>query len=144
MTTNNISPNRRTLLAAVPITAVALSAAACSDASEPSDAGAGTSTDASSASGSSGDVLTRTSEVPVGGGVVVGDVVVTQASAGDFAAFSTTCPHRGCAVAPKDGRLDCPCHGSEFDLDGSLVNGPATKPLTSVAVEIRGTDIVRA
>lgn len=90
------------------------------------------------------EVLTKTTDVPVGGATVVGDVVVTQATAGKFAAFSTRCPHMGCAVAPQDGTLDCPCHGSEFTLDGSLVKGPATTGLTEVQISVNGTDIVKA
>ncbi|MCF8607630.1 Rieske (2Fe-2S) protein [Gordonia sp. HY442] len=146
MTENRITPSRRTVLTAAPLAAVVLGAAACGNDSGGSD-NASTAADSSpsdSAANSSSDVLTTTSAVPVGSGVVVDDVVVTQASAGDFAAFSTKCPHQGCAVAPKEGKLDCPCHGSEFDLDGSLVHGPATKGLTPVDVQVRGTDIVRA
>ncbi|GAA4679701.1 Rieske (2Fe-2S) protein [Gordonia humi] len=130
---------RRTVLVAAPITAVALGAAACggNDSNAPAS-------DAPAADTSSGTALTPTAKVPVGGGVVVGDVVVTQPVAGTFEAFSTTCPHMGCAVAPKDGDLVCPCHGSEFGLDGSLVQGPATTGLTPVRVQVRDADVVRA
>ncbi|MCF8589174.1 QcrA and Rieske domain-containing protein [Gordonia liuliyuniae] len=137
MTQNRTDLSRRTVLIAAPITAVALGAAACgSDDSSGSDGG-------STGQTSTGQMLTETSKVPVGGGIVVGDVVVTQAKEGEFAAFSTKCPHQGCAVAPKGDKLDCPCHGSEFNLDGSLVRGPATEPLTPVAVQVRGVDVVR-
>jgi nitrite reductase/ring-hydroxylating ferredoxin subunit/uncharacterized membrane protein len=46
-------------------------------------------------------------------------------------ALDDRCSHRGCAL--HEGRLEndtivCPCHGSTFRLDGSIVRGPATAP----------------
>lgn len=37
------------------------------------------------------------------------------------------CPHMGCALKwnPAEGSWDCPCHGSRFDADGRLKEGPA-------------------
>lgn len=37
------------------------------------------------------------------------------------------CPHMGCRLErnPDEGSYDCPCHGSRFDKDGRLINGPA-------------------
>ncbi|MFE9257419.1 FAD-dependent oxidoreductase [Streptomyces sp. NPDC006879] len=44
---------------------------------------------------------------------------------------SARCPHRGCLVGFNDAERtwECPCHGSRFDIDGSLLQGPATQPL---------------
>ncbi|SRR5579883_3104179 len=59
-------------------------------------------------------------------------VVITLAN-GVYHAFSQRCTHASC---PVDTRLDsnrdihCSCHGSLFALDGSVVQGPATAPLT--------------
>lgn len=39
------------------------------------------------------------------------------------------CPHMGCALKwnPHEHSWDCPCHGSRFQADGSLINNPATR-----------------
>ena len=41
------------------------------------------------------------------------------------------CPHMGCALKwnPRERTWDCPCHGSRFTEDGTLLNGPATGDL---------------
>ena len=52
--------------------------------------------------------------------------------AGQLRALAITCPHLGCSYAFDDAKKHfvCPCHGSEFALDGSLLHGPATSPLS--------------
>ena len=37
------------------------------------------------------------------------------------------CPHMGCRLEwnPEEGSYDCPCHGSRFDGEGRLIDGPA-------------------
>ncbi|MDF2931562.1 MAG: putative oxidoreductase [Chryseobacterium sp.] len=41
--------------------------------------------------------------------------------------LSPVCPHTGCSVRwnPSEISWDCPCHGSRFDIEGKLLNGPA-------------------
>lgn len=92
------------------------------------------------------DGLVATADVQVGGGVVLGqdEIVVTQPVAGEFKAFTAICTHQGCLVASvSDGRIQCPCHGSSFDIaDGSVTGGPAPAPLAAVAVTVKGDKVV--
>lgn len=52
----------------------------------------------------------------------------------DYAALEAACTHFGCGVGYDGGRLECPCHGSLFALDGAVLRGPATVPLLALAV----------
>jgi Rieske Fe-S protein len=56
---------------------------------------------------------------------------------GTLRAFAITCPHLGCSYAFDDGKRHfvCPCHGSEFALDGKVIHGPATSPLSHLTWE---------
>jgi glycine/D-amino acid oxidase-like deaminating enzyme/nitrite reductase/ring-hydroxylating ferredoxin subunit len=50
---------------------------------------------------------------------------------GELHAVAATCTHLGCTVAFNDAERswDCPCHGSRFDVDGTVLEGPANAPL---------------
>lgn len=50
---------------------------------------------------------------------------------GGLHAVSLTCSHLGCLLSwnPDDLSWDCPCHGSRFDVDGNLLDGPAQDTL---------------
>ena len=55
---------------------------------------------------------------------------------GALKAVSVTCSHMGCALGwnPVDRTWDCPCHGSRFAADGSVIHGPAVRALEPVAL----------
>ena len=54
--------------------------------------------------------------------------------------FAINCSHLGCSVAlakaapgHPEASFDCPCHGSRFRLDGSVLHGPAAYPLSHLS-----------
>jgi len=53
---------------------------------------------------------------------------------GGFHALSPVCPHLGCIVDfnGAESSWDCPCHGSRFDVEGRVLNGPATRGLDRI------------
>ena len=53
---------------------------------------------------------------------------------GALHAVSAVCTHMGCILGwnETDRSWDCPCHGSRFALDGSVMHGPAVKALEAV------------
>jgi Rieske Fe-S protein len=57
--------------------------------------------------------------------------VLIRMSETEFIALSATCTHQGCTVRFVAGNdlLQCPCHGSQFGLDGAVIEGPANRPL---------------
>jgi Rieske Fe-S protein len=126
-----MTPCRRTVLKGAAATCGVGLLAACGSGEEVAQTGGG----------GSDEPLIQLDEVPVGGakGVTAGNgdkVIVTRPTEGEAVAFDATCPHQGCTVAPDDGQLSCPCHGSQFELDGSLKKGPAEKGLESYAVKV--------
>ncbi|MEJ1112317.1 MULTISPECIES: Rieske (2Fe-2S) protein [unclassified Kribbella] len=129
-------PSRRTVLAAS--AAAVATVAGCSTYGEPK-----TSAPASSAPADT--VLAKTADVPVGGGLIIGDsqVVITQPTAGTFKAFTSVCTHQQCQVASVEGgTINCTCHGSKFDInDGSVVKDPAPQPLAAKQIKVSGDSI---
>lgn len=64
---------------------------------------------------------------------------------GGFLALYTKCTHLACVVnwEGKEARFVCPCHGSQFDREGEVLNPPAPRPLDRFAIRFdRGRVIV--
>lgn len=53
-------------------------------------------------------------------------------------AFGPECTHLACPYhwEMNVGKFVCPCHGSEFALDGSVITGPAARPLDQYLTKI--------
>jgi len=63
-------------------------------------------------------------------------ILVVRDGAARFHALSMQCTHEGCPVRPPvRGIITCPCHGSQYDLDGRVRQGPAQLPLARYVVE---------
>jgi cytochrome b6-f complex iron-sulfur subunit len=55
---------------------------------------------------------------------------------------SLLCTHLGCVVGVADGRLHCPCHGSDFAATGAVVKGPAKLPLPPYHSEVKNGSLL--
>ena len=59
--------------------------------------------------------------------------------AGGIYAMTAICTHQGCTVNGWNGSVfPCPCHGSQYDLNGAVVLGPAPLPLNHFEVTVDG------
>ncbi|MER5834825.1 Rieske (2Fe-2S) protein [Streptomyces sp. NPDC002130] len=137
---------RRTVLLATGATGAAALVAACGGGGDDSgSASTGSPTGQDATGGPAGQVLANIDEIPVGGGKIFKDeeVVVTQPEQGRFKAFSAICTHQRCTVGSvSDGTINCPCHGSKFQIaDGAVSQGPATRPLPAQQISVEGNAI---
>ena len=140
-------PTRREVLAAAGLLAGVGVLAACGSPSTPEEPGGGGTTPPGSQLGTAGGTaLASLADIPVGGAVSATldgqPIILAQPEAGTVVGLSAVCTHQQCTVAPDDGRLLCPCHGSVYDLTGGNVSGPAPRPLDSVPVHIAGSDVL--
>jgi 3-phenylpropionate/trans-cinnamate dioxygenase ferredoxin subunit len=59
---------------------------------------------------------------------------------GELIAFNDICTHRGCSLTDgvlEDGAIECPCHGSKFDVrTGAVLQAPATEPIATYSVRV--------
>lgn len=93
--------------------------------------------------------LTKPANAPlatVGGSIYVqtaGDtLIVVRVSSTQVDALSSICTHAGCTVNYNKNAMDlnCPCHGSQFNLNGSVARGPAAFPLKTYTATLDATN----
>ncbi len=76
-------------------------------------------------------------QIPSGSGAIIREglkkYAVYRDEQGNAHCYSAICPHLGCVVKWNQGEKswDCPCHGSRFNVEGKVLNGPAISDLPS-------------
>ena len=79
--------------------------------------------------------VVETSKIPLSTAVrvntSVGPLMISQVQRGTYVGLAAVCTHGGCEVADANATtLGCGCHGAIFaKADGSVIQGPATRPL---------------
>ena len=58
--------------------------------------------------------------------------------------LTAVCPHLGCDVPwnEAEGKFMCPCHGSQFGPDGSLLQGPAERGMDTLPIRSENDDLM--
>ncbi len=78
----------------------------------------------------------------VGSSKAQNNVIVVRTAEGNaptsFIALTSVCTHEACTVGYQSGsnQFVCPCHGSVYSINGSVLQGPAPAPLTKYSVSI--------
>ncbi len=74
----------------------------------------------------------------------IGSVYLRRTGDDGVAALNVQCPHAGCfvGVAADERSFACPCHGSSFNLDGTIADpsSPSPRSMDALEVEIRNGD----
>jgi cytochrome b6-f complex iron-sulfur subunit len=68
--------------------------------------------------------------------------VIVVRRGGEIYALSGICTHKACDLEPAGGAIACPCHGSRFDLDGSVRKGPAADALPHYGIAVIGGRLI--
>ena len=74
-----------------------------------------------------------------------GAILAEHNSDDTYKALSGICTHRSCVISAFDGSNNvfvCPCHGSQFDLNGNVKQGPATNKLGSYSTRVENNSLV--
>jgi Rieske Fe-S protein len=96
-------------------------------------------------------VVAKAGEMPVGGVKLfqyprAGEqCILIRTSEDAYVAYSQKCTHLSCAVfySRAQDRMECPCHQGYFSVkDGSVLQGPSTRPLPQVILERNGEDLI--
>lgn len=71
--------------------------------------------------------------------------ILVRTSDSEHVSYSQKCTHLSCAVyySRENNRLECPCHKGFFSIaDGSVVQGPPSRPLPRIVLESCGGELV--
>ncbi len=70
------------------------------------------------------------------------NIIVLHLGENEYIALSPICTHLGCRVRKARDGFECPCHGSRYDLNRRVINGPAAKSLTRFPARREGEELV--
>jgi Rieske Fe-S protein len=95
--------------------------------------------------------VAREGDIPIGGVKLFtfptkdDHCILVRTSENEHVAFSQKCTHLSCAVyySRENDRLECPCHKGFFSVaDGSVLQGPPSRPLPKIALESRDGQLI--
>ena len=95
--------------------------------------------------------VARVGEIPVGGVKLFeypkpgAQCIMIRNAEDSYVAYSQKCTHLSCAVfySREHDRLECPCHQGYFSVkDGSVLQGPPTRPLPRVVLDRSGDQLI--
>lgn len=90
--------------------------------------------------------VARVADVPIGGSKLfaypdeASHAILIRLEEDRFVAYDQQCTHLLCPVIaqPEQGRLHCPCHNGNFDLEtGRVLSGPPERPLPQIDLAVR-------
>ena len=96
-------------------------------------------------------VVARVGEIPVGGVKLFQypkpgeQCILVRTAENQYVAYSQKCTHLSCAVfySRENDRLECPCHQGYFSIrDGTVLQGPPTRPLPRVVLERSADELI--
>ena len=95
-------------------------------------------------------VVARIGEIPVGGVKLFQyppgeQCIMVRTSDDTYVAYSQKCTHLSCAVfySRENKRIECPCHQGYFSVEnGSVLQGPPTRPLPHVVLRRDGSELI--
>lgn len=72
-------------------------------------------------------------------------IVVTDDGKIDKFGINAVCTHLGCVVPwnPNENKFMCPCHGSQYDMNGKVVRGPAPLSLALAHADVDDNDVIQ-
>jgi Rieske Fe-S protein len=71
-----------------------------------------------------------------------GSVLVAHIAQDTFTALTSVCTHQQCTVTGfKNQLFVCPCHGSQFQTNGQVAQGPASSPLRSFQTQFANSQL---
>lgn len=68
-------------------------------------------------------------------------IALYRAGESEYTALYLQCTHQNCELRPNEQVMVCPCHGSEFDRQGKVLEGPAERSLKRFPVETDAENI---